>query len=353
MTTKAQRAEAERVEQAFHIAMMLEGAQMSAEALKLWQDYPRAPNAQATVSWLAKVVALVMGRRRKTKALARSYYRLVRALRTGKTIPALEDDGATETTLSELRQDFREQLPPRAARVLSPVRQEPAQSDSEPPEDDDGEDRILIEEIERLKQEEERLEREAERELREDLANLGPGVLDKKLNEIDLDQPASTVDKLRDEAHAKAGARQAAVAARVTMNGARHDIFDVAKADKRALGWIRISRTGTPCGWCAMLISRGIVLYTSRALAEGKSAKAPSVQRGEAEEGSQFHDNDNCYAQPVFSEEDYETNPRFALNREYAEAWPRVTKGLSGKAAVSAWRRYIRQTQKPAAPVAA
>lgn len=330
MTTKARRQEADRASQAFHIAMTYEGAQASVEALKLWQDYPQTPTASATASWLAKVVSLIMRRRKRIREIGRAYYRLVSALQTDHTIPPVGGTKEPDVALSELRQDFIDVLPEHTVDTYKPA---------DIPEPDDDFERILIDEIEQLKALEAETERIAQQELEDDLRNLGPGVLNKKLNEMDLEQPARLVDEMRKDAHAQAGARQAAASARVAMNGARNDLHNVIDLHKRVLGYIRISRTGTPCGWCAMLISRGPV-YRSK-------------ESAEYSEGQQYHDNDNCYSEPVFSRQDYKTNPRYALNRQYQAEWPVVTKGLSGKAAISAWRRYIRLTQRRAAQAAA
>jgi hypothetical protein len=119
------------------------------------------------------------------------------------------------------------------------------------------------------------------------------------------------------------------------MNGGRSTVWNHMQRDKRAIGYIRLSRTGTPCGWCAMLISRGPV-YRSQNSAEYA-------------DGDKYHDNCHCYAEPVFSREQYNGSSTYELNRRYEELWPKVTRGLSGKAAVSAWRRFIRQEQKAAA----
>ena len=81
-----------------------------------------------------------------------------------------------------------------------------------------------------------------------------------------------------------------------------------------------------------MLISRGVA-YKS-----GRSATYS--------DGDKYHGNCHCYAEPVFSYDQYADSSLTELNRRYAADWPRVTKGLSGKAAVSAWRRFIR-TSRP------
>jgi hypothetical protein len=84
-----------------------------------------------------------------------------------------------------------------------------------------------------------------------------------------------------------------------------------------------------------MLISRGPV-YRSQSSAEFA-------------DGDKYHDNCHCYAEPVFTREQYNGSATYELNRRYEELWPKVTRGLSGKAAVSAWRRFIRQEQQAAA----
>jgi hypothetical protein len=83
-----------------------------------------------------------------------------------------------------------------------------------------------------------------------------------------------------------------------------------------------------------MLISRGPV-YRSQNSAEFA-------------DGDKYHDNCHCYAEPVFTREQYSGSATYELNRRYEELWPKVTRGLSGKAAVSAWRRFIRQEQAAA-----
>jgi hypothetical protein len=78
-----------------------------------------------------------------------------------------------------------------------------------------------------------------------------------------------------------------------------------------------------------MLISRGPVYKSSRS--------------AEYADGDKYHDNCHCYAEPIFSRDQYAGSSLYALNRQYAGLWPTVTKGLSGKAALSAWRRFIRR----------
>jgi hypothetical protein len=273
-----------------------------------------------------------MFRRARARDLALAYYRYHRALLTGTTIPDPSDPERTpSTTLSDLRETFTD-----LATTPSP----PPPSDPSPPpvddeDEDDEADRILIEEIERLEEEIARLEAEAEKEAATALAALGPLNQQKLIDQIEDDITAAEAKAAEADAHAKAGARQAAATARVVQDGARSTIWNVAERDKRVIGYVRLSRTGTPCGWCAMLISRGPV-YRSQDSATYKGAAS-------YDDGDKYHDNCNCYAMPIYSPGQYASSSLFDLNRKYAEEWPRVTRGLSGKSAVSAWRRFIRQ----------
>ncbi|MFF8845507.1 hypothetical protein ACF08N_22735 [Streptomyces sp. NPDC015127] len=361
MTTPARQAEADRAAVAFQTALTEIGTATVQEALALWGDVPVTARASTSASWLRRAITLVMGRRRQSRDLARAYYRLVRALRTGSTVADPYHPEPTYITIGVLRREFAEltgepaespQEEPsdssgsstsdsssQAATGASGEAGEEAPSSSSDQESEDGSDeeldRILVEELDGLRAEEERIEREAEEELRTVLEALGPNNLQQKVDTIDGGRTADEVDELRDEAHRQAGARQAAAAERVAMNGGRSTVWNHASRDRRAIGYIRLSRTGTPCGWCAMLISRGPV-YRSEASATYA-------------DGDKYHDNCHCYAEPVFSREQYSSSPAYELNRRYEELWPKVTRGLSGKAAVAAWRRFIRQEQKAAA----
>ncbi|MGW6745971.1 VG15 protein [Streptomyces sp. NPDC055025] len=293
-----------------------------------------------------------MGRRRQSRDLARAYYRLARALQTGSTVADPYHPEPEHVSLADLRGEFAELAgtyePPSPAHTegeaatgesgnAPPAVEEDAQAapgDDERDGDEDW-DRILVEELKGLREEEERIEREAEDELRTVLDALGSQNLNRRLDEISDDQAAKDADKAREEAHRQAGAQQAAAASRVAMNGGRSTVWNHMRRDRRALGYVRLSRTGTPCGWCAMLISRGPV-YKSR-------------ESATFADGDRYHDNCHCYAAPVFSMQQYQGSELTALSREYEAQWPQVTKGLSGKSAVSAWRRYIRQKQRAAA----
>jgi hypothetical protein len=221
---------------------------------------------------------------------------------------ALPGEEGGSTTLEELRDAFRALAPsmPKTGAVGN----------------------VKIESIGNLEDDRRRLETAARREAIENLTNLGTSNLAKKVKKIDLDQSSRQVQAEVKEAHKSAGARQAASAERYAINAARSAVWNAGEKDPKAVGYVRLSRTGTPCGWCAMLISRGPVYKTE------KSAVFS--------DGDKYHDNCNCFAEPVFVKNQYEKSNAFSLNREYQDLWPKVTKGLSGKAALSEWRKFIR-----------
>src|SRR5699024_1934271 len=101
-----------------------------------------------------------------------------------------------------------------------------------------------------------------------------------------------------------ARADRAAATMKAAQSGARDTINTLANRDPRAIGWVRVPHHPTPCGWCLMLASRGIILY--RAAASARSA---------------WHENCHCTAEPVFSRDHYFTSPLFAKNRALYFLW--------------------------------
>ncbi|OKI45245.1 VG15 protein [Micromonospora sp. CB01531] len=339
MTNRQRAAEAEKVSVAYQIALTQLGVKTVEEALELWSAVPATRAVATSDAWLAQAIHLVMTRRTMARALAMAYYRLIRALLTGRTVADPDKPEPEYVTLAMLRQEFKElagkQTPPEGADAKPASKDVPAAGDGWELADDDNaldEEHIPVEDLDGdSAAEAERLERLAEEEAVTVLDALGPANLEEKLTAINPERPAVEVDAAREEAHFQAGTRQAAAAERVVLDGARGTVWNNAERDKRVIGYVRMSRTGTPCGWCAMLISRGPV-YRSESAAEYA-------------DGDKYHDNCHCVAEPVFSREQY-ASALFDVNRKYHELWPQVTKGLSGKAAVSAWRRFIRQEQQ-------
>ncbi|WP_405056972.1 hypothetical protein OG474_30060 [Kribbella sp. NBC_01505] len=354
MTRADWQEEANRVDQVFHAALTQLGVASLEEALALWQSIPPASMARARTTWLTRIVRILMGHRSEARSLGRAYYRLVRALRTGTTTADPYKPEPRYITLDILREEFEALVPtpgaqepgqePREDNTPTRVTPQPSDAshgDEEPAaegNDFDEADRILVEELAEIEAEAERQEREAEREAQKVLDNLGPNNFNNKADQLDGSSPHDEFEAALNEAYRQAGARQAAAVERLVQNGARAEIWTNVEHDKRALGYVRYSTTGTPCGWCAMLISRGVVYK--------------SAQSAEYDDGDKYHDNCHCSALPVFTKQQFENDPKYALNREYSGQWPDVTRGLSGKAAISAWRRFIRLQQRAQAQAA-
>lgn len=333
MTTPARIREAERASVAFQIALAQIGAETIDEAIALWKRVNPNEIESTAKGWLKAATRLVLTRRGQSREIALAYYRLVRALRTGTTTPSPAEPERSQVLLGDLRREFRELVEATVDKLPKEAR-EPASE-----RDDDGvevEVELGDDFLKELERDERELDREAEEEALLVLEALGPDNLDRKRKraaERERELTAREWRQMLEEAHEEAGRRQAAAAERIAINGGRGALWSAAGRDKRVIGYVRLSRTGTPCGWCAMLISRGPVY---------KSAKSGS--RAIYKDGDLYHDHCKCYSEPVFSESHFNSSPLFELNRRYAKEWPKVTKGLSGKKALSAWRKHIRDT---------
>lgn len=104
-------------------------------------------------------------------------------------------------------------------------------------------------------------------------------------------------------------------ATRLVLNGSRKTTMATFSDSDQVKGWRRVSG-GSPCAFCAMLISRGATYSKSKRNFEA-------------------HDHDNCSAELVYREE--KESPSVAI---LASKVQEVTAGLSGKDALAAWRDY-------------
>nr|DAO00109.1 MAG TPA: minor capsid protein [Caudoviricetes sp.] len=122
----------------------------------------------------------------------------------------------------------------------------------------------------------------------------------------------------------------AGVGQQAAAGGVRSTVRDMGDRDPARQAWIRVSGTGTPCAFCAMLLSRG-------AAYSGKH-EALRHDKSHANGTHGYHPNCHCYALPLFAGSSIE-GPRFAVNREMKDLWYHDFggKGLKGK---SGWRSY-------------
>ena len=354
MTTPARQEEADRVELVYYWALNQLANQTVIESRDLWLEVPASQQAANSVTWLRAAIRHVMERRAEARELALTYYRLVRALRTGATIQDPSQDESGTVSLEGLRDQFEavvdhidaetsaeapaeqpvddetQAVPQPASEPL----EQPQYNDSDYDEDDD----ILLEEIKELEALMEAEERAAEEEAANILDQLGLENLLKKLADAEAEAEAQRAEQRAQEAHEQAGRRQAAAAARITMNAARGLPYSLAEFDGRTLGWARYSRTGTPCGFCAMLISRGIVYKNAKSAGSSLDSEGNPV-----EDQDKYHDNCRCVAVPIFLDAQRDS-PLFELNRYYAQLWKTEIKdkGLG----ITEWRRLLRDLAK-------
>lgn len=356
MTTPARHEEADAAAVAFQLALTQIGVESVQEALTLWQDVPVGAQPATAARWLEQALAMVLRYRARSRALAMAYFRLARALRTGETIEDPLRPDPPYVRLSDLRREFAllaatEQT---TDRTSIPV----VVGSEDEDEDQVSDDLVAVVVIASLGDDLAAVEADAEEETLAVLENLGPRLEANRLRKIDGGRPADEVDALRAEAHESAGNRQAAAVSRIGMNGARSTMHTTSARDNAVIGWVRLSRTGTPCGWCAMLISRGPILKGSKRRASiYQSSRMAGGTRAEQDAGTveadMYHDRCKCYAEPIYSVSQYGNQPLYELNRLYAKWWPIVTDGLSGDAALTAWRAWIRKQAQDAPQEAA
>lgn len=347
--TPARIKEAEEATSLFHIALVSIGAKAVEDSLHLWNDVPPVANVENTITaqrWLTTAVTYVMRRRLRARDMALAYFRYQRALLTGRTVALPGQDNPPYMTLPELKRQFETYLTPDA--------ETPEATDDDPTQEVEvpESERIPVDTIEGLEEDLDALEREMESRVEENLRELGPKNQDRKTKREDKEASTQETDASRSKANSEAGNRQAASAARNVMNGARASLYLIGDRDRRTLGFVRVSRTGTPCGFCALLISRGPVLKGVKRMA---SLYKSGEGTGPQEDGTfvtygdldLYHDNCQCYAVPVFSLQQFESGEIFALNRKYASLWDSEIKGKHfGTKALTEWRRLIRREAK-------
>jgi hypothetical protein len=339
--------EADRVDLVYSYVLSQMGAKTISEVLALWQSLPAGQAAQTASAWLARAAELILTKRGKARELGLAYYRLARALRTGSTIAnPLHEEEPKNVSLEMLRQEFEALVAETTGDGSTEVTAE-----SEPSDDDDS---IEVESVSGLSEAlaaDESSTRSYVEELLADMADDATA----KVEGIPDDTPTGDARAASKELHLQHGAMIAAAAARVAMNGGKNATNQASARDPRVIGWVRQSSTGTPCYWCAMLISRQI-LYKSDFTA-GKGARSDGrIFLGDGL--FKFHDNCHCVAVPVYSDADFKSNPKYAENRRYWALWEKYIKGkFSGNEALNEWRKLIARIRanenKPAAQAAA
>ena len=369
---------------AYQLALARLGAESIVELLALWRRVKPDDLAATAQSFLDDAITMVLSRRRISQDLAIAYYRLARALRTGKTIPDPDDPMPRWVTLDHLRDQFNAlaypdgEIPDEVA-DFDPEVQEPIEEPEVEDEDTDGdkipdkakptdedltreppdeidEDRIEIETewsgvkdpeisdledlLEELDGQDAHAEESAYEELLEVLEDLKAdeqaiNERAEKARKRDDDLRKEQAEKAREKSREAARTRAKGIVHKVVANGGRGAQEYIVRRDRNVIGYVRVSKTGTPCYFCAAMISRGVV-YKSL-IAAGGSYDKPN----------RWHDNCNCFAVPIFFWGDYRDSSMFDMNRDLWEQWKKMKGDLDGwlgprqkKSLMNAWRRY-------------
>jgi len=119
----------------------------------------------------------------------------------------------------------------------------------------------------------------------------------------------------------------AGAAAKLSAEGGREQVKATVAQDRRAMGWIRITRGVGTCYFCAMLASRGPV-YAGDSFDE-------SDARFEGPGQHKVHDNCSCSLRPVFTRSTAEI-PQW--NFDQIDAWRTLSKTLRRPPRLEDWR---------------
>ncbi|MFJ5923861.1 hypothetical protein ACIQF6_14810 [Kitasatospora sp. NPDC092948] len=297
------------------IAQARIGARAAAGVMADWQQMVHAgAPALSAGPWLDSSLGRIRSARGASERLAVSYTRLHRAYATGSTLPpAGSGPPARRTTIGQLRSDYaalageRPHARPQDARVV-PVEEFDWPEPDEQSMDDAARTSLWV-----------TGPVHAEQRLDAAEALHGRGRLD------DAEFLAELDDMMRDCAATVGGA-----ADREVLRGGRSLAEQSARADGRVVGWARVTDS-SPCGFCAMLASRGAV-YKSRDSA--LFAGGPPVSLDDL---TKYHDLCHCQIVPVYSRADHMPAGSVA----WRDLWQEASDGRTGRDVRRAFDRAV------------
>ena len=353
--------------------MTLLGAKAYAEVFSSWLSVvPMSGRLDSTgADFIEQALDVVTVHRRQVEAITVTFMRLFRALHTGYTWQnVMTGEVQTAVPLSILRQDFLDSI-----NLYAPGALESDEIPDPDPTDDvtdvevrspDGSEfspysleewlddlDIEVEDLDWLEDELNKIEDELNAEAEALLELLGPIRLKQRLEELSADdklQTAQEVEAERESEHLAVGRAVAAHGERIVLNGGRMAEYRVGKRDQRVTGFVRVHEPkgnppdAYPCGFCALLMTRGFVTSGGSLKMTYRSEKAAGGTANEdGENPDQFHVRDHCRVEQVFSVEQINDDTRFNLNRELAELYRANIQGrYGGDQALTKWRRLIR-----------
>lgn len=164
-----------------------------------------------------------------------------------------------------------------------------------------------------------------EEQIRTSLRVVGPTDYLNKMRDIErLDISDQSREAMAIEAKQVTAKKVAASVVRHTQAGGRETLLGAAKSDRVALGHVRVT-TGTPCFFCAMLASRGLV-YNDDSF---NDSDARFIGDGKVK----VHDSCACTLKPVYRRDD----PLVQDVATYTDLWERW--GAGGGDAMLRFRR--------------
>ena len=148
--------------------------------------------------------------------------------------------------------------------------------------------------------------------VRASLSIVGPGSLTSQMAKINkLDVPETSKQALIKQATASTATAVKGATFRHVANGGRQTILEGAKADKLALGYVRVTRDH-PCFFCALLASRGLV-YDEHSFDD-------SDPRFTGDGTVKVHDSCQCGLKPAYNRAD----PLLDRSKEWNAMWYRT-----------------------------
>lgn len=285
--------------------------EVSAQVLRTYATINPVAVESTGSQWVASTLIAIRTARVRSRRTATAFYRLYRALETGHTL-ALTDQIATDVPLSQLREEWAREANLHPARFS------------------DDTDSITVEPFEWPADNDNLLDRQAA----VSLAGTGPARVQDLVTQQRgrLDDPAFL-------SSLEGATRNAAnVAGREAIRSGRNLVDQASKRDSRVVGWARVT-DGNPCHFCAMLASRGAVYKTQNSAATTRNYDFPE---NDPESLKKYHPGCHCQVVPVYSRTDFLTPEA----RSFSDQWREVTRGKSGDAARSAWRKHIEAQQR-------
>lgn len=166
-----------------------------------------------------------------------------------------------------------------------------------------------------------------EEQVRKSLQVVGPFAYENKARVIrTLDVPEQQRQALLAEAKQVTAQSISSATMRHVQNGGRTTILDATKADRLALGYVRVTKD-KPCYFCAMLASRGVVFAEDSFL----DSDPRFVGNGTAK----VHDHCECAVKPVYVKA---TDEALKRTEQFTEMWAKWGKG-QGEDSIKLFRR--------------